>query len=136
MFYEWAAFLSVHQLITIGKLFLLLWCLIELVNWSKEFLWAVVLSLVDLSSSINKWLDFSVLSLDDLSHSLVEEVLSGISSSSALGSRLVLSSHLSLAEWRLVSSWDLEASINWINLMMNDEVLAFFTNFLLLSWHS
>lgn len=73
---------------------------------------------------------FSCLSLDYLSHSLVEEILSSISSSSALRSWLVLASHLPLTDRRLVlrSSWNLVATINdWINLMVDDVVLAVLT---------
>lgn len=90
MFHEWTAFLSVHQLVTISELTLLFGSLIELIHRSNEFLRCVVLSLIHWSSSINKWLDLSVLSLHNLSHCLVEEVLSCISPPSALGSRLVL----------------------------------------------
>jgi hypothetical protein len=44
-----------------------------------------------------------------------------------------------MAHWHLVlrSSWDLEATINdWIDLMVDDIVVAVLIDLLLLSWHS
>lgn len=90
---EWSALLSVHQvLVTEGVLGLLLWSFVEWLNWCLVIaLWRKLLCWVDSakarwlkSSPVDEWLDFSVLSLYDLSHSLVEEVLSGKSASSAL----------------------------------------------------
>lgn len=139
MFQEWAAVLSVHQLITISELSLFLWCRVELiVNWSNQFLRTVVLSLVHLPSSVNERLDFSVLALNNLGHCLVEEVLSCISPTSALRSRPVLVFELPLAHWNLVwlSPWNLEATINdWVNLMINDEIMAVLSHFRFSCWH-
>ena len=96
------------------------------------------MGLVHLSSSVHKRLDFSVLSLYNLSHCLVEEVLCGVSPSSALGSGLVLTLELPLAHWHLIlgSPWNLETAINnWINLMVDDIIMAVFIDLLLSCWH-
>jgi hypothetical protein len=83
-----------------------------------------------LSSSVHKGLDFPVLSLNNLGHCLVEEVLSCISSSSAFGSRPVLAFELPLVHWHLV--W---LSDDWVDLMINNEIMTIFTNLLLGWWH-
>jgi len=131
MLQEWAALLSVHQLITVSELSLLLWSLVELVHWGNEFLRSVLLCWVHLSSSIDKWLDLSVLSLNDLSHCLIEEVLCSISSTSTLGSGLALSPELPLVDWYLGSP----TVDDWVDLMIDDEIMAVFTMSLLVGWH-
>jgi len=70
---------------------------------------------------------------------LIEEVLSGVLSSSALRSGSVLAFELSLAHWCLIlaSSWDLVALVdNWIDLMANDEVMAVIIIVVLVQMHS
>lgn len=89
-----------------------------------------------MSSSINKRLNFSILTLDDLSHGLIEEILSSVPSSSALRSRSILASHLFLAEWTHVGLplWNLEATIDdWVNLVVDDKVVTILIIHLLLS---
>jgi hypothetical protein len=89
--------LSVHQiLVGEGVLSFLLWCFKELWGllihvlvevWGKLLaLWWVEAGKAWLleSSPVDKWLKLSVLSLHNLGHGLVEEVLSGVSSASAL----------------------------------------------------
>lgn len=84
MLHKWAAILSIHQFISVSKLLVLLWSLVELVD--GVVLRGEFLGLVHLSSSVHKWLDFSILTLYNLSHCLVEEVLSCVPPTTALGS--------------------------------------------------
>jgi len=96
---EWCFGLGVQQfLVGIAEMSNFLWCLIELGVISHAYwrcikvtmsillgLWLVETGEAGLKPPpVNEWLKLSILSLDDLGHGLVEEVLCGVSSSSAL----------------------------------------------------
>lgn len=88
------------------------------------------------SSPVNKWLKLSVLSLHNLSHGLVEEVLCGVSPASALWSGSIMASHGSLLHLECVLRlpWNLVLAISyWVDLMVDNEILAVI-RILLLIW--